>query len=529
MTFRHGWFSLLPMMKRHWLGALSALLGLAASTTAGEPGGNPLIHQRWFEARTAHFRIYSCGSTQAVARVAARLEQFHDGYSLLAGAQAVASPPIVVMAFPDYASMKPFLPLYQGKPENLAGFFIRGSDENLIALHLSGSGADSLERIFHEYAHLLMRHNAPFWPMWLNEGMAEIYAPFEVIGPYRIRIGKPLNPHLRLLERTPLMPLHKLFAVSRNSPEYNELQHQGVFYAQSWLLAHYLMLGGNPANQAGFRQLTPLLRQGQFPEQAFTNALHTSLPAMEAQLSRYLAQGKFQSLELSVSASLEAPRPTFARGLTPAETCVHLGDQLLRIGRLDTAESYFLQGRQLAPASPLPFEGLGLLAAQRRQPEEAARLLREAMRRGPVSFLSHYVYAQETYALTAHAPDSYSRLDKEQAADIRAQLEKSLSLMPDFGPAHNLLGFLEMAQGEDLAAAEKHLAKAVQLEPENPAHQLVLAQVQLARNDPAAARRTLEPLCRPYVEPRIRAHAEQMLQRVGTSERRSVGASKRDP
>jgi tetratricopeptide (TPR) repeat protein len=503
---------------------------------AGQPDGNSLIHQHWFEARTPHFRIYSCGLTQAVGKVAARLEQFHDGYSLLAGAQAVASPPIVVMAFPDYASMKPFLPLYQGKPENLAGFFIRGSDENLIALHLSGSGADSLERIFHEYAHLLMRHNAPFWPLWLNEGMAEIYAPFEVIGPYRTRIGKPLKAHLRLLAQTPLMPLRKLFAVARNSPEYNESQHQGLFYAESWLLAHYLMLGGNPVNQAGFRQLTPLLRQGQPPEQAFTNALHTSLPAMEAQLRHYLAQNKFQSLELSVSASLEAPRPTFARGLTPAEVCVRLGDQLLRIGRFKTAESYFLQARQLAPANPLPFEGLGLLAAQRRQPEEAVRFLREAMQRGPVSFLSHYAYAHETYALTAPSPDSYSRLDKKPAAEIRAELQKSLSLMPDFGPAYGLLGFLEMVQGEDLAAAEKHLAKAVQVEPENPGYQLALAQVQLTRNNSAAARRTLEPLCRAYVEPKVRAHAEQMLRQIGGAggdvgawERPSVKASKRDP
>jgi tetratricopeptide (TPR) repeat protein len=488
------------------------MLALAASTTAGQPGGKSLIHQRWFEARTAHFRIYSCGATQAVAKLAARLEQFRDGYSLLAGAQAVASPPIIVMAYPEYASMKPFLPLYQGKPENLAGLFIRGSDENLIVLHLAG--ADSLPRVFHEYSHLLMRHNAPFWPMWLNEGMAEIYAPFEVIGAYRTRIGKPIEQHLRLLEQTPLLPLKKLFAVTRDSPEYNEARQQGIFYAESWLLAHYLMLGGNPAHQAGFRQLTPLLRLGQPPEQAFTNALRTSLPAMEDQLRRYLKQGRFQSLELPVAANLQTPRAMFSQVLTPAEVCFRLGDQLFRIGRLETAESYFLQARRLAPASPLPFEGLGLLAAKRKQPEESLRFLQQAMQRGQVSFLAHYVYAQEKYALTARAPDSYSRLANEPAADIRAELQKSLALMPDFGPAHDLLGFFEMVQGEDLAAAEKHLAKAVQLEPENQGYQVTLAQVQLARNDPEAARRTLEPLRRPYVEAKVRTLAEQMLREM---------------
>jgi hypothetical protein len=114
-----------------------ALLSLIAWLAAADPV--PIAQQHWFEARTAHFNIYSCGSTQDVARVGGRLEQFRDAYSLLAGAQAVASPPIVVMAFPTHEALEPFLPLYQGKPANLAAFFHRGSDENLIALCLPGA------------------------------------------------------------------------------------------------------------------------------------------------------------------------------------------------------------------------------------------------------------------------------------------------------------------------------------------------------------------------------------------------------
>src|SRR5439155_17340202 len=105
------------------------------SAAPNEP--ESLVTRRWFEARTAHFNTYSCGATQEVARLTARLEQFREAYSLLAGAQAVASPPIVVMAFPDHAALAPFLPLYQGKPANLAAFLHRGSDENLIPLSVS--------------------------------------------------------------------------------------------------------------------------------------------------------------------------------------------------------------------------------------------------------------------------------------------------------------------------------------------------------------------------------------------------------
>jgi tetratricopeptide (TPR) repeat protein len=495
-------------------GVFAALLAVAASMALGQPD-DELLRRHWFEARTEHFHIYSCGSTQAVARLAARLEQFREAYGVLAGAQAVASPPIVAMAFPDRASMVPFLPLYQGKPANLSAFFRRGSDENLIVLALSGTGADALEIIFHEFAHLLLRHNETYWPLWLDEGMADLYATFEVSGNNRARIGEPLNHHLRVLAQQPLMPLRELFAVARDSPNYNERERQGIFYAESWLLAHYLMLGGSPARKAGFRQLSPLLRQGYSAEAAFTNALRTSLPAMEDELRHYLAQAVFHPLELTVEAKLDSPRSMVCRPLTSVEVCFRLGDELMRVGRLEAAEAYFLEGKKLDSASPLPFVGLGLLAAQRHQPEEAVRQLEEAMKRGPVGFLAHYTYAREKYLLTSHPPESYSRLDRGPAEEIRSELKKSLALMPDFGPAHHLLGFFELVQRDDLPAAEQHLVKSIQLEPENEAYLLTLAQAQMARNDPAAARRTLEGLRRPYVPSAVRKHAEEMMREIG--------------
>ena len=272
--------------------------------------------------------------------------------------------------------------------------------------------------------------------------------------------------------------------------------------------------GGNPAEKANFRQLTPLLRLGQSPEQAFTNALRTTLPAMEAQLRHYLARGQFEPAELTVNASLDTPRAFVTRGLTPTEVCYRLGDELLHIGQLEAAESYFLRARKLAPGSPLPCEGLGFLAARRGQPDEAVRFLHQAMQLGPLNFLAHYTYAREKYLLTAGGPTVHP-LARETAAEIRTELQKSLALMPDFGPAHHLLGFFEMVQGEDLPAAEKQIQRAIQLEPENQSYLLSLAQVQLARRDRAAARRTLEPLRLHYVEPQIRAHADEMIKAIG--------------
>ncbi len=277
------------------------------------------------------------------------------------------------------------------------------------------------------------------------------------------------------------------------------------------------MIGSTPTRQAEFRQLTPLLREGFSPEAAFTNAFRASLPTIEAELRHYLAQGNFHPLELAFQGNLNTAQSITWRGLMPVEVSYRLGDELMCIGRLDSAENYFLEAKKLAPGSPLPYEGLGLLAAARNQPSEAVKQLDLAMQRGPVGFLAHYTYAREKYLLTSVPPESYRRLNGQQADEIRAELKKSLALMPDFGPAHNLLGFFEMVQRDDLAAAEQHLARSIQLEPENEAYLLTLAQVQLARNDPAAAKKTLEALRRPYIPSSIRTHAEQMLREINGS------------
>ena len=489
-------------------------LGISPASSAGD-GDVPLVQRQWFETRTAHFNIYSCGTPQEVNKVAGQLEEFCEAYSLLAGSQAVASPPIVVMAFPDHETMKPFLPLYHGQPENLAGLFQHGNDENLIVLSLPEAGAASMDMsvVFHEYTHLLFRRNDRIWPIWLKEGMAEVYSTFATTG-YTALIAQPIDHHLQLLAHEPLMPLTELFAVTHDSPQYNERERQGIFYAESWLLTHFLMAGGNPAYKSRFGNFTTLLREGQTPVQAFTNALQTSLPAVESELRRYLARGQFVPIQFTFPENVAGGKIFITRNLTPVENYFRLGDELLRIDRLDDAETIFTAAKKLAPASPLPYEGLGLLAVRREQTDETLREFKEALQRGSGSFLAHYLYAREKFQLAADSQGRRGSLPGETAAEIHAELLKSIVLMPNFGPSHELFGILEMARGENLTLAVQHLQLAVQLEPENPYFLLALADAQARNNDPQAARRTLTVLLLPTVEAKLRAQAEELLQQI---------------
>lgn len=489
----------------------------ALSVRAQAPVEDIPIEQRpWYETRTAHFNIYSCGDMQDIYKIAGQLEQFQRAYAMLAGKNATASPPIVVLAFPDHESMKPFLPLYNGQPANIAGFFTRGSDENLIVLAAPEADSRGMEVIFHEYAHLLFRHNDPIWPVWLKEGMAEVYSTFQTTGNI-VKIARPIDRHLETLQNEQLMPLHELFSVGHDSPQYNEASRQGIFYAESWLLTDYLMAGDNVILQARFPFYTEFLRKGQMPEQAFTNALGVSLTAMDNELKRYAKASQYDPIIIRLPANLSTPVKVTNRRVTPVEVLYRLGDEQFRIGRLDEAQSWFEKAKQLAPASPLPYEGLGFLAMERGDSDTAIKYLQQALARGSTSFLAYYAYAREQYQLTAHGGNEYTHLPDDQAGPIRGELDRSIALMPDFAPARELLGFFDMVQGNDLTLAEQQLNFAIQLEPENPSYIFTMAQAQLRDRNPAAARQTLQPLLLPNADPKLHSAALDMLRDMDKS------------
>ena len=63
--------------------------------------------------------------------------------------------------------------------------------------------------------------------------------------------------------------------MDQRSPDYNEGARRGVFYAESWALMHYLMLG-NPARMAQLRRYLVAVKDGLEPEPAFKAAFNAS-------------------------------------------------------------------------------------------------------------------------------------------------------------------------------------------------------------------------------------------------------------
>jgi tetratricopeptide (TPR) repeat protein len=488
----------------NWTLSFVSLICLAGAAAHAD-GLAPIARGKWFQFQTPNFTIVSSGSMEHTRKVATKLEQFRESYSKLAGAKAVASVPVIVVVFPNQESFRPFQPRYEGQPKNAAGFFQRDYDENVIALNAERMESGSMEVIFHEYTHLLMRHNARVWPLWLQEGMADVYSTFAVSS-LRVCIGTGKSSRVQFFRRHEMMPLPELFDIGHDSPQYNEREQTGVFYAQSWLLTHYLMFGSK--RKAQLEVFMRRLRDGVEPKRAFAETFPGGFTAIEAELRQYLAKEKFEPICFDIAPLVKAEKPSTARALTPVEILYHLGNLLLHLQRLDEAEEYFIEANKIAPNSPLPYEGRGLVSARRNNRVQAVALLEQALARRSASFRAHYEYARALLT-TRDGLIVPRNLPPETLAKARNSLQRSIRLMPLFAPAHFYFGVLEREADE--GAAFRHLQKAIDLDPDDKQYSLALAQFQIHRAEYTSARRTLKPLLAPAADPEIRRRAETLM------------------
>jgi hypothetical protein len=213
------------------------------------------------------------------------------------GFSAVSPVPTVVMVFATDRSFEPAKPLFRGKRIELAGLFQPGEDVNYVAL--SAEVIDlALMTIFHEYSHFPTGNSTADLPVWVSEGLAEVYEMLqERDGGSSAVFGLAPAHHVELLKRSTLMPIRELAAVDHQSPVYNEDSRRGVFYAESWALVHYLTLGNTQRAQQ-FRQYVSSLASGVTPPAAFEGAFGADAALLDRELFEYVRRVSFTAVQV---------------------------------------------------------------------------------------------------------------------------------------------------------------------------------------------------------------------------------------
>lgn len=462
----------------------------------------------WVSVRTKNFLLVGNAGEKEVRQVGLKLEQFREVFTHLFPNMRFNTPvPTTVVVFKDRRSYTPFQP-----HANTAGYFQAGSDVNYIALTIDRESLqDPFSVIFHEYIHLLVNNSFKNAPLWFNEGLAEYYSTFKITDERKITLGAPDSDHVFLLRESTMLPLRTLLQVDHKSPHYNETKKKGIFYAQSWALIHYLLIG-----KAGrVDQLTKflnLLNANVALEQAFQQAFGMTFAAMEKDLRSYVQQNRYNVLNGHFEKKLDLDTNVQAVALPEAEAMAYLGDLLLHSNRKESL-TYLEKALKLDPNLPMAHASLGMAYFREGKVDEARASLERAVGANSQNYLAHYYYA---YTLSRQTPGAEHTpgYTPEVAAKIRTHLQKAIALRPDYPESYNLLAFVSLVNGENLTEAIASMKQALSASPGRHDFAFTLAQLYARTGDYKQAREMLEQLTKSNVDEHVRRGAELVLTQV---------------
>ena len=194
--------------------------------------------KHWFEVRSAHFRVVTDLNAKHGVEVAHRCEQMRAAFALLMNRAKTHDPaPLLILALDGQKEVDEFVgDTSRGRH---AGLFLPNNDESFILLDASGN---PWHAVYHEYAHELLNANtSTAVQTWFDEGFAEYFSTMDS-NSHGTRLGMVPVAELQFLRQNgKLMRLSELTAIRQDSQAYNQNgPTQATFYAESWLLVHYL-------------------------------------------------------------------------------------------------------------------------------------------------------------------------------------------------------------------------------------------------------------------------------------------------
>ena len=425
----------------------------------------------WIRIQSKHFTVIGDANEGDLRKVTAKLEQFREALLIMFPKLRVDTPTsTTVIIFKSDDAFRPFKPRYKGKiREQVGGYFLERPDGNYIVFaNGERAGVDPYEIIFHEYEHSLVHQSLFRIPPWLDEGLAEFYSSFETSEKdQKATLGSPISRHVFYLRENTILPLKTLLTVDRSSPQYNESSKAGVFYAESWALIHYLVLGNNQKRQAQLIKFIDLVQSDVPTEESFRQAFQVDYGKIEEELRGYLNRRVYPVVNITFNKQLNIDRDFESRPLTEAEVEYYLGQLLLNMNRPEEAETHLQKSTTLDAAYAPGRVSLGVLRLRQGKLPEAKEILEAAIRIDPKNYLAHYFYAE---ALSA---------DKQSDEAIK-HYQESIVLKPGAGFVYLNLGYAYLQRGLETEAIDV-LGRGVGVDPRNPLFYRTLAYLFLQR------------------------------------------------
>jgi len=296
----------------------------------------------WRRAESANFIVFSQSGEASLRKDAALLEDYNSFLRLLT---RVDDPPppnkLKVYVVRGHGALRTVRP---GLGDNVGGFY--AASESGIAAFVDDFSAleegEENQILFHEIAHhFMLQYRPTAYPPWYVEGFAEyvMTARFEKAA---ISFGRASTLRASWLANREWLPLERILF----DPPPRKAEENALYYAQSWLLVHYLL-----RDEARRRQAIDYLGAtagGEEPRAAFKRIFATEPKAMMKALETY-AYHQMTYSRLTRKSAAAAPAMTVTT-LPAAADDLLLLDAAMEIGIRDEDVPAFLN--RLRSASP---------------------------------------------------------------------------------------------------------------------------------------------------------------------------------
>ena len=417
------------------------LLACAAAAAPLATHANP-AGAKWLRLTSEHFEMFSCISESASRQLLVELEQFREFYFTTFQQHRNYHPKVPIFLFDTeehYTRYRYKNPDREVTPTG--GLFLVGRlQSHIMVRHYHYGG--SLSTLIHEYVHFLTYIQlGEKLPLWFKEGLAEVCDSFRIIG-NTVIFGKASYSQYGLLGRTPPIPLDTLFTIDSQSPYYTvEGVKRRIFYAQSWLLLHYAMLGKN--NEPYTMKNMLRFVDARSSSSAFVNTawifkrvFGTGYGNLEKALYAYLRDGAHTTITTTIPSKPIRDKIS-VRPATDEEREIALAGLDWRSSADNIFELYGLARKY--PENPRIYE---ILAVTQRADSCTinARYLRKAVEKNSANPL---VYVELLKSKGIKPANPGRLMPAKDAAEYTVLVDRALELAPDCMEAYELLAIIE--------------------------------------------------------------------------------------
>jgi hypothetical protein len=535
----------------------------------------------WLEVHSAHYTVITDAGDKKGREVALRFEQMRSVFATLLMKERLNEPvPLTILAFKSDKTYFQSAPLRRGQPIGAAGFFVPGEDHNFIVLNLFEE--ESWRAVAHDFAHLLLNYNYPPVQGWFDEGVAEYFSSIrldnkqveiggdpELQSPYtedllqnQRDVRNPPKSLTELLSGQAWLTLPDLLTMKHDTSSYTESTHNTLFYAQSWMVVHYLLHEKKLPETGIYFDLVE--NQHVSVEDAIQKAYGTTPVQFDQAVKDYFHSLKplFAALDASKQSNSRSNSPQVyqfpqmvgpndgvinAKSIPEVDARALAAEMEVRIPDRREAAIQELQTLATAPdqtaakaASHRDREKdqdqeakkIGSLAAegneiahralawdhlQRGEFDGAAEELGNAAAINPRDMWIRYYLSLLKYRISQVKHTDILGLPN-MLQDLRAVLE----WYPEFADAYDLMAIARREGGGPVAAMQAERA-AVQLSPRNQQYVYHLAEIYIDDKKWEAARTLLDRL-KSSSDPKVAAEARERLGQISNEQKYGVAA-----